>query len=203
MRLGPAALAGWIDHFDFWAHRNQLPPDGEVAHLADDGRARVRQDARRRGMDPPAGNGRAGMRIALVGATHRRCAKHHGRRRERAVDASPGVTGASCAWEPSVEPAELAQRQRGAAVFGRPCRRAARAGTRFRLVRRTGQMAAGRRGVGQFAMGAAARLPAARAGDDDAAADAAAERDGGGPATITTRGRTSDNINLDERVRSR
>ena len=56
--------------FERWANEGQLAPKRRrLARVADDGRARIREDAGGRGVDPSAGEGAAGVRIALVGAT--------------------------------------------------------------------------------------------------------------------------------------
>ncbi len=54
--------------------------------------------------------------------------------------------------------------------------------------------------MGEFAVRASARIAAAGAGNDAAAADAAAEPLMADAWTVTTHGKTSDNINLDERT---
>src|SRR5438270_3040797 len=88
-----------------------------LARVADDGRARVRQDARRGGMDLSPGQRQAGRAPGTDRRDDRRRAKHHGRGGERAGERRET---SSAAAELGTEPgtAALAERKRGAALFG-------------------------------------------------------------------------------------
>ncbi len=114
MRLGPAALAGWIDHFDFWADRGQHPPDGQWRTwlmMAGRGFGKTRAGAEwvhRLAM------GRR-RRIALVGATIDEA-------RGVMVEGVSGLLSvarrfASAALGAEPEAAEMAERERGDSCF--------------------------------------------------------------------------------------
>ncbi len=140
--------------------------------MADDGGARLRQNPRRGRMDQRA-RAQAGIADRPGGGKHRRGAQRDGRGGERHL---VGGAHAPRPRQMGAEPqkTDLAERDRRRTLFGRPCRRAARPRARRCVVRRTGEVAAGRGGMDEFATGAAIGPAAASAGDDDAAAAAPA-----------------------------
>ena len=150
-----------------------------MADLADDGRARVRQDPGRGGMDRRTGHGPTGFAHCPGRRVDGRGAQHHGRRRERipadrGLPRRPGGVGA----EPG--PPEMAQRQRGAdfsrATVPRAC---AGRNTTLRGATSWRNGAMPTRGLRHLD---AARDAAEVAGDDDAAAVAGAGADPGAAA---------------------
>ena len=155
-----------------WAHDGQAPPAGRLADLADDGRARLRQDAGRGGMGERrwrAGRIRA-RAIALVGGDDRRGAQGDGRGAERAAGGGAGRTRRWMLAAERTGVVRFASGARGLSLFGGVPGEIARARASFRLVRRARQMAAGRQAAwDNLLLGLRLGRAAAGAGDDDAA----------------------------------
>ena len=125
--------------------------------------------------------------------------QRHGRGGERF--AARGRTAPAAGnWQPSVGPLQLAEREQGAIVLGRQCGRVAGVGHDFVLADELAKWHEARGGVGEPRVRIAARHEAARSDHHDAQADAIADaRIDGHQWTVTTSGRTSDNINLTSR----
>ena len=108
--------------FEFWALEHQLPPRGQLAQLADPGRARCGQDPRGRRMGARTGRRGDAARSGTLpahgagGRDHRSGARGDGVRRKRhprlfAARPAAGLAG-------DAQAADLAQWRGGAGVFG-------------------------------------------------------------------------------------
>ena len=68
-KMSAPELRTLCETWRIWARDGQLPPRGRLAAVADDGRARLRQDPGRRRVVSELARASGGLRIALVGAT--------------------------------------------------------------------------------------------------------------------------------------
>ena len=159
------------EEWPVWAHKGQLPPDGDWRIWLTHGGRGFGKTRAGRGMGERAGARRRRTRaIALVAATleEARRVMVEGPSGLLAV-ARDGEERRRCSGSRALGRLTLRERRRGVRLFGRQRREPARARASFRLVRRARQMEQARGDLGQSDARPAARATAAGAGDDDAA----------------------------------
>ena len=180
-----------------WAHRGQIAPGGDVGVWlirAGRGFGKTRAGAEWVSAMARARTARRGSRWSA--ATLRRRAAGDDRGAERAARGG-ARDDERCDLARDRGRSALSRRARRRYVYSADAPEALR-GPRAScgVVRRAGQVAARRGGVGQSDAGAAAGRAAAGAGDDDAAPDALMRRVMALPGLVETRGRTRDNPHL-------